>query len=191
MTILFRVEAHRRRASDVQRSAMLRVSNFVAVFVITCTGCTRTSIISPEAATPMQVADAEKVRETAIQTSRVPETTTQVVSPSEAAAPMSDREGFSPGANAHPAPHVPDVGQAAAKLLEAGLSFLETIAPPAPGVRKSTDHSKIIERAFSTLLRIDAQTQHTVLTVPLPESLTAERVAGAISGLLAKLARLS
>src|SRR5438552_18015888 len=34
----------------INGSAMLRVSNFVAVFVITCTGCTRTSIISPEAA---------------------------------------------------------------------------------------------------------------------------------------------
>jgi len=145
-------------------------------------------IISPEAATPMQVADAEKVRETAIQTSRVPETTTQVVAPCEAAAPMSDREGFNLGANSHPITQAPDVGQAAAKLLEAGLRFLETIAPPPPGVRRFTDHSKIVERAFSSLLRIDAQTRRPVLSIPLPESFTAERVAGAISGLLSKLA---
>jgi superfamily II DNA or RNA helicase len=148
-------------------------------------------IISPEAAAPMRVAEAEKARETAIQLSRARENSAEVVAQRGAAAPMSDAQEFSPGADSHPTSHVPDVGQAAAKLLEAGLSFLETIAPPATGVARSTDHSKTIERAFSSLLRIDTQTRRHVLTVPLPESLTAERVAGAISGLLGKLAGLS
>ena len=84
-----------------------------------------------------------------------------------------------------------DAGQAAAKFLEAGLNFLETIAPPVPGAAKSTDRLKPIERALSALLRTDAQTQRPVLTLPLPESFTTERLAGAISGLLNKLAGVS
>jgi len=75
--------------------------------------------------------------------------------------------------------------------LEAGLNFLEMIAPPVPGVASSADRLKPIERALSALLRTDAQTQRPVLTVPLPESFTTERLAGVISGLLNKLAGVS
>jgi len=83
------------------------------------------------------------------------------------------------------------VGQAADKLLEAGLNFLETIAPPVPGVATSTDRLKPIERALSALLRTDAKTQRPVLTVLLPESFTTQRLAGVVSGLLNKLAGVS
>jgi hypothetical protein len=93
--------------------------------------------------------------------------------------------------SAHRTSVAPDVGQAAAKLLEAGLKFLETIAPSPTGVARPSDHTKTIELAFSSLLQTDAQTRRPILTIPLPESLTAERVAGAISGLLGKLAGLS
>jgi SNF2 family DNA or RNA helicase len=148
-------------------------------------------IISPEVPAPVEVAEVEKTRETATQPALTQAVSAEVVALSGATAPMPNAQGSSPGADSHPTTSVPDVGQAAAKLLEAGLIFLETIAPPAPGTARSTDPVKVIERALSSLLRVDAQTQRPVLNLPLPESLTAERMAGAISRLLGKLAAVS
>jgi hypothetical protein len=48
-----------------------------------------------------------------------------------------------------------------------------------------------IKRGLSTLLRTDAQTQVPTLTIPLPESITAERLARVISGFLGNLSRPS
>jgi hypothetical protein len=137
------------------------------------------------------VGEAEKAREAAIQLARLRKKSSEVVAQKEAATSTSDASEPSTGAASHPALPAPDVGQAAAKLLEAGLALLETIAPPAPNLVGPPDHLKAIERDISSLLRIDAQTQRPVLTVRLPESITAERVAGAISSLLSKLGGLS
>jgi superfamily II DNA or RNA helicase len=145
-------------------------------------------IISPEAAVPVGVAGAEKTRKTAIPPARTPLYPADAVPQAGAARSMSDTQESSPRADSHTSPIVPDAGQAAAKFLEAGLNFLEMIAPPVPGVASSADRLKPIERALSALLRTDAQTQRPVLTVPLPESFTTERLAGVISGLLNKLA---
>lgn len=147
-------------------------------------------VISPEAPAPAEVAEVDEARETA---THPPLTAASSKGAGALRGPgaVPDTLVSSPVADSHPSPRVPDTRQAAAKLLEAGLSFLETLAPPAASVARPTDHTKTIERAFSSLLRIDARTQRPVLTVPLPESLTAERVAGAISGLLSKLAALS
>jgi len=145
-------------------------------------------IISPEAAGPVGVEEAEKTRKTAVPPARTPLSPAEAVPQAGAARPMSDTQESSPRADSRTSPIVPDAGQAAAKLLEAGLNFLETIAPPAPGAASSADRLKPIERTLSALLRTDAQTQRPVFTVSLPESFTTQRLAGVISGLLNKLA---
>ena len=81
---------------------------------------------------------------------------------------------------------VPDAGQAAAKFLEAGLTLLESLCPPC-----NADGTGPIERGLSTLLRTDAQTRRSTLEIPLPESVSAERLARVLSGFLGKLARPS
>jgi len=81
---------------------------------------------------------------------------------------------------------VPDAGQAAAKFLEAGLTLLDSLCSP-----PTADGIGPIERGLSTLLRTDAQTRRSTLEIPLPESVTAERLARVISGFLGKLARPS
>ena len=58
-------------------------------------------------------------------------------------------------------------------------------------VARAADVLEPIKRGLSTLLRRDAQTQRPTLTIPLPESVTAERLARAISGFLGNLARHS
>ena len=148
-------------------------------------------IISPQAAGPVGVEEAEKTPKAAIQPARTPLYPADAVPQAGAAQSMPEAHDISPRADSRPSPIAPDVGQAAGKLLEAGLNFLEMIAPPAPGVASSADRLKPIERALSALLRTDAQTQRPVLTVPLPESFTTERLAGVISGLLNKLAGVS
>jgi hypothetical protein len=135
------------------------------------------------------VAQAEKAQKKAIQPAGAPPYPAEVVP--KAGEARSASEAQEPGPRADPSTRPTDAAQAAAKLLEAGLNFLEMIAPPVPGVAKSTDRLQPIERALSALLRTDAQTQRPVLSVPLPESFTAERLAGAISGLLNKLGGLS
>jgi superfamily II DNA or RNA helicase len=146
-------------------------------------------IISPQAAAPVTVAEAEKAGKKAIQLARTPPYSAEVVPQAGDARSASDAQ--EPGPRADSSTRPTDAAQAAARLLEAGLNFLEMIAPPVPGVAKSTDRLQPIERALSALLRTDAQTQRPVLSVPLPESFTAERLAGALSGLLNKLGGLS
>jgi hypothetical protein len=43
-----------------------------------------------------------------------------------------------------------------------------------------------IKRGLSALFRTDSKTQRSTLTIPLPESFSAERLAGVINGLLSK-----
>jgi superfamily II DNA or RNA helicase len=94
--------------------------------------------------------------------------------------------------DAKSASFVPDPSQAAAKFLEAGLTFLESLSAPCRAdVRRATGGFEPIKRGLSTLLRKDAQTQRPTLAIPLPESITAERLARAISGFLDNLARPS
>jgi SNF2 family DNA or RNA helicase len=145
-------------------------------------------IISPQAPVPVGVEEAEQTRKTAIQPVRTPLSPAGAVPLAGAPRSMADIQESSPRADQHTSPILPDAGQAAGKLLEAGLNFLETIAPSVPGVASSADRLKPIERALSALLRTDAQTQRPVLTVSLPESFTTQRLAGVISGLLNKFA---
>jgi hypothetical protein len=87
---------------------------------------------------------------------------------------------------------VPDAGQAVAKFLEAGLSLLESLSSPrSAGVARAPDGFGPIERGLSTLLRTDEQHRHPTLVIPLPESVTAERLARVVSGFLGNLVRPS
>jgi len=78
-----------------------------------------------------------------------------------------------------------DLRQAAAALLEAGLTFLESLAgPPAAAAGDGP-----VGRALSSLIRTDPATQQRTLAIPLPESLSLDRVAGALGGLLGRLSQ--
>ncbi len=69
------------------------------------------------------------------------------------------------------------IGKAAAGLIEAGVKFIESlVSGGAPGTE------------LSRLFTQDARTNRPVLSIPLPESMTPERLTAAISGLLGALA---
>jgi len=76
------------------------------------------------------------------------------------------------------------VANAAASLLEAGLRFIETIASDrAAGSSTDTSTSRL-DQSLSGLFSRDAKTNRPVLSIPLPESVTQERLTGAIAALL-------
>jgi superfamily II DNA/RNA helicase len=77
----------------------------------------------------------------------------------------------------------PDARQAVSKFLEAGLTLLESLSSSSGAAGFGS-----IERGLSTFLRIDAQTRRPTLEIPLPESITAERLARVITGFLGNLA---
>jgi hypothetical protein len=89
-------------------------------------------------------------------------------------------------AHAQPAPGLAD---AAAGLLEAGLRFLESMAaePPAHPSEGAADYPA--QRAVTGWFTRDPHTNRPVLSIPLPESVTSERLAGALAGLLRAFGR--
>ncbi len=100
--------------------------------------------------------------------------------PSDAGA----RESF--GAPTTPAsPSQPNgVGMAAASFLEAGLRFIETIASDRVEQSSTDAPNRRLGESFSGLFSRDARTNRPVLSIPLPESITQERLTGAIAALL-------
>jgi hypothetical protein len=70
---------------------------------------------------------------------------------------------------------------AAAGLIEAGFKFIESMASDGAGSR--------LEQILSGLFTRDAATNRPVLSIPLPESVSQERIARAISGLVNTLGR--
>jgi hypothetical protein len=60
------------------------------------------------------------------------------------------------------------------------------IVPPAGAVSDETSGNPI-RRWLSTAIQTDPRTNRPVLALPLPESITRERLAGALTGLLAAL----
>jgi len=74
-----------------------------------------------------------------------------------------------------------DVKIAAAGLVEAGVKFIESIT--------SQGHAGM-ERILSGLFTPDVQTNRPVLSIPLPESVTRERLSTAVLGLVDVLGRL-
>jgi hypothetical protein len=73
---------------------------------------------------------------------------------------------------------------AAASFLEAGLRFIETIASDRAGQSSTGAPASRMDQAFSGLFSRDARTNRPVLSIPLPESITHERLTGAIAALL-------
>lgn len=118
------------------------------------------------------------------------------VTPAAPPAPVAAARPESPAEGAPAAALV----QAAGNLLQAGLTFLESLAPPAtaaaPAARRKENGglraaAPAIERALSGLFQADPQTQRPMLAIPLPAGLTAERVTTALAGLLGRLSGAS
>jgi hypothetical protein len=86
---------------------------------------------------------------------------------------------------------VPDgngIARAAASFIEAGLKLIESFAEDATN-GKAEAPPKRLDHALSALFTRDSRTNRPALTIPLPESVTQERLAGAMSALLAALVK--
>jgi SNF2 family DNA or RNA helicase len=94
-------------------------------------------------------------------------------------------------AAAKPAPGAPleGIGQAAAGLLEAGIRFFESLASGAAAQPAGDGAADAIARAISGVIRTDPQTNRPVLAIPLPESITVDRLKSAATQLLGSLLR--
>jgi superfamily II DNA or RNA helicase len=84
-------------------------------------------------------------------------------------------------------PAVPGAGlgpfeKTAAGLIEAGLAFLESIAASAGDAESA--HRSDTQHPFSALFSRDPRTNHPILSIPLPASVTEERLAAAVTGFL-------
>lgn len=86
------------------------------------------------------------------------------------------------------APAKADPSQAMAGLIEAGVRFLEAISPAAGGPEIGAASAGRLNGSpsdfVSNIMRTDSDTGRPMLTIPLPETVTAERIASAISGFL-------
>jgi SNF2 family DNA or RNA helicase len=76
------------------------------------------------------------------------------------------------------------VAMAAASFLEAGLRFIETIALDRADQSATDAPARRLGESLSSLISQDARTNRPVLSIPLPESITQERLTGAIAALL-------
>src|SRR5271166_3916148 len=81
------------------------------------------------------------------------------------------------------------IAMAAASLLEAGIKFIETITSDGAWPTNAGSGSRV-EDILSGLFTRDSGTNRPVLSIPLPESLSQERMAAAIAGLVNSLGRL-
>jgi superfamily II DNA or RNA helicase len=77
---------------------------------------------------------------------------------------------------------------AAAGLIEAGVKFIESIFHDAAESSGGASGSRL-EQIFSGLCTRDTRTNRPILSIPLPESVSQERIARAISGLVNSLGR--
>lgn len=75
------------------------------------------------------------------------------------------------------------IALAAASFIDAGLKLIESFAKDAT-IGKAGASPKSLDHALSALFTRDARTNRPALTIPLPESVTQERLAGAMSVLL-------
>ena len=75
---------------------------------------------------------------------------------------------------------------AAAGILEAGIRLLESLTSGAAGSTTAADQ---LTRGLSGLFTRDERNNRTLLSIPLPESVSPERIATALSTLLGSLAR--
>jgi hypothetical protein len=76
------------------------------------------------------------------------------------------------------------VAMAVASFFEAGLLFIETIASDRAAGSSTDAPTRRLDQSLSALFSQDARTNRPVLSIPLPESITQERLTGAIATLL-------
>jgi SNF2 family DNA or RNA helicase len=82
-----------------------------------------------------------------------------------------------------PLPERTAVEQAAGGLIDAGVRFLEALSASAASTAGSGDGSPA-GSVLSAIFRTEPGTNRPVLSIPLPETVTRERLAGALAGLL-------
>jgi hypothetical protein len=82
----------------------------------------------------------------------------------------------------HPRAGLSAFERAAAGLIEAGLAFIESMAVSA-GNSQSAHHGDT-QHPLSGLFSRDPRTNHRILSIPLPASVTEERLAAAVTGFL-------
>jgi hypothetical protein len=143
-------------------------------------------VSSPQAQAARGIEEAERNRMAEPLPVSIPVPPLERVPQAGVAASQPATEGGRAGAESHPRHLAPEPAEAAAKLLEAGLNFLESLVPPPAGVARPTVRVKAIEQSLGALFGLDAKTQRPTLTLPLPEGFSAERLAGVIGGLLSK-----
>jgi len=73
---------------------------------------------------------------------------------------------------------------AAATFIEAGLRLIESIAADGAAGRSTTAPAPRLAQVLPTLFTRDARTNRPALTIPLPDSVTQERITSALSALL-------
>lgn len=149
-------------------------------------------VLDSEAPQPVAVTEAKRDGKTAVKDGHAHGLPigTRPQSPADRAMPLA--MSVAQDDNGRSVSFIPDPSQAAAKFLEAGLTLLESLSSRCNAdVARATDGFEPVKRGFSTWLRTDAQTQVPTLTIPLPESITAERLARVISGFLGNLSRPS
>jgi hypothetical protein len=76
------------------------------------------------------------------------------------------------------------VERAAVGLAKAGLTFLQSIAAE---LESRSSAGRQVQGALSTLFSRHPQTNHPLLSIPLPESFTAERITQAVARFLSAL----
>jgi hypothetical protein len=85
-------------------------------------------------------------------------------------------------------PHGDGIALAAASFFEAGLKLIESFAPSATGNSTSAQGNGL-DQAVAALFTRDNQTNRPALTIPLPETVTQERLIGALSSLFKTLGK--
>ena len=81
------------------------------------------------------------------------------------------------------------VEMAAAALMEAGIKFLESIAADSAAGGTEAGSGSRLDQILSGLFARDSRTNRPVLSIPLPESMSQQRLAAAIAGLVTSLRR--
>jgi SNF2 family DNA or RNA helicase len=106
----------------------------------------------------------------------------QEPAPALASAPVPSAIGGPPAPKA--ASEASSVEMAAASFIEAGLRFIESIASDRAAGNSAGATPHRLDQAMSGLFKWDARTNRPALSIPLPESVTQERLGAAISALL-------
>jgi SNF2 family DNA or RNA helicase len=102
-----------------------------------------------------------------------------------AEAPAADASQPAPGADAS----IDGLRKATAGLLEAGVKFIESLASGGAASSLNLADSGV-GRILSGLFARDDATNRTLLSIPLPESVSQERITATVSGLLNELAHV-